>query len=607
MPLLGREGADKVSFILTPTQLVRLARDLLISRGHKLVRQTDGPGDGGRDVHSLTKGGQKHITQCKHHQAATYACSSEEVSELPMAMTKFGVTHGLFLTDARISPQAKREYLNDYPKLNLEFLDRDELFSEILAYAPLRALWFDGARIGKINSSIVFPMIIRRHERDEPLLPLRYEHIQEAITSAARNEATARQLSVKIRQGRSHRTPFDPYRLPRRLTMDEGGSSDLCVTEIAFHGTLALHELAPLAETLSDRISSVASAFFDRLTVIIGRPFVTPLEGDQAGLQIVANTKRATRVTIGKSSMSEEDWFLPEASCGWALPRGARTSQSEWIRLHHGQINAALAYEIITPMTPAEALIQQAMSESWRRSVFALLPTLLPWNHENIEEPDEKISWTYEPGISLCAWFHPTIKGGTLIRLPSDLGDDTTLEAMAPDPNSPTSHLETVREKLARIRPNALIAPERARHMAALLTGVDPLAEQQLITFRTIDIISAFHMLASPIDPLARRAEITVVWDTSAAAEDVISEASRQLAETKGILSSTVRDENFVILTLTFSQLPSNMTSTDWIKDMTPDLDAHIAATEAALTSANFSFRRATADYWLESYDIIYK
>jgi hypothetical protein len=102
--------------------------------------------------------GSKHITQCKHHDNPRVACTSAEVAELPMALMKYGARRGLFVTDARISPQAKREYLNDYPGFELDFLDRDELLSEVLSRPALRALWFDGARIGSVNVSITFPL-----------------------------------------------------------------------------------------------------------------------------------------------------------------------------------------------------------------------------------------------------------------------------------------------------------------------------------------------------------------------------------------------------------------------------------------------------------------
>jgi hypothetical protein len=227
MPLLGRDGTDSVDVQLTPKLLVRLARDLLVARGHRLVRQTDGPGDGGRDVHSIIDDGTEHLAQCKHHEDRGHACSAAEVSELPMAMVKFNVRRGVFLTDARISPQAKREYLNDYPQLQLEFLDRDELVSEVLSRAALRALWFDGGRLGAVNTRITFPLLVGRHERDQPLLPLRHAAIRDELHLHIRKEAADLGLGLELREAWSSRELFEPYRPPQQLTMEEGARSDL--------------------------------------------------------------------------------------------------------------------------------------------------------------------------------------------------------------------------------------------------------------------------------------------------------------------------------------------------------------------------------------------
>src|SRR4051812_43147930 len=109
MPLLGKTDIKQLLENLQPWMLVRLARDILTARGHTGVRAVDGPGDGGRDVHSLNRRGEKHLAQCKHHQDGDVTCSSRELAELPMALTKFGYASGLFVSNARISPQAKRE------------------------------------------------------------------------------------------------------------------------------------------------------------------------------------------------------------------------------------------------------------------------------------------------------------------------------------------------------------------------------------------------------------------------------------------------------------------------------------------------------------------
>jgi restriction endonuclease len=216
--ILGRDGVDSVQVELSPELLVRLGRDLLVCRKHRAVRQTDGPGDGGRDLHSIAPDRRPHLTQCKHHDDPKAACGSRELAELPMALVKFGVPQGLFITDARISPQAKREFLGDYPNLALEFLDREELVGEILASAVLRALWFDGAKLGLVNARTIFPFLVRRHDGDRPLLPLRHGALRERVFEAVREEARTRGLSAELREGSSERGPFERYRLPRRLT-----------------------------------------------------------------------------------------------------------------------------------------------------------------------------------------------------------------------------------------------------------------------------------------------------------------------------------------------------------------------------------------------------
>jgi len=59
-----------------------------------------------------------------------------------MAMTKLGYRTGLFVTNSRISPQAKREYLNDYPNFRLDFLEGETLAKEVLSNGMLTALWY---------------------------------------------------------------------------------------------------------------------------------------------------------------------------------------------------------------------------------------------------------------------------------------------------------------------------------------------------------------------------------------------------------------------------------------------------------------------------------
>jgi len=174
MTISGKSGAGRVlSAQLDQRSLVRLCCDVLFARSHLDIRCTDGPGDGGRDIHSLDRKGSRHLAQCKFHGNMDQACSSADLSELPMAMIKMDYATGTFFTNSRISPQGMREYLDSYPNLSLEFLDGDCLAEEVLANPLLRAVWFDGQTIVRVNNAVVIPLIARLHDRDVPIHPLR--------------------------------------------------------------------------------------------------------------------------------------------------------------------------------------------------------------------------------------------------------------------------------------------------------------------------------------------------------------------------------------------------------------------------------------------------
>jgi hypothetical protein len=161
----GRDLATLVG-TLTPETLPRLVRDLLASGGHTEIRITDGPGDGCRDIHSLDDDEERSLTQCKCHRDVEQTVSSKEVGELALGLVKLGYKRGLFVTTSQISPQAKRELLDNFPGLELSFLDGDELLSAVLDDVALAALWFDGEKLALVNNAVSIPVIVRRHDDD---------------------------------------------------------------------------------------------------------------------------------------------------------------------------------------------------------------------------------------------------------------------------------------------------------------------------------------------------------------------------------------------------------------------------------------------------------
>jgi hypothetical protein len=186
MTLSGKDDLRHLTVKLSPARLVRLTADILWIMGHSEIRVVDGPGDGGRDVHAVAQDGGRVLAQCKFHGDPDKTCSSSELSELPMALVKLGYERGVFVTNAGISPQAKREYLDSYPGLQLVFLDGDQVVRLVLQHRLLKALWFDGSDLRSMSTTVTLPMIIRDHETDGSVVPPRWEPTPDPALSTCR-------------------------------------------------------------------------------------------------------------------------------------------------------------------------------------------------------------------------------------------------------------------------------------------------------------------------------------------------------------------------------------------------------------------------------------
>ncbi|WP_334664554.1 restriction endonuclease, partial [Klebsiella variicola] len=157
----------KLSGSLNPSSLPILAADILKwSLGHTKVRILDGPGDGRRDILSITPEGIPHLTQCKHHSDDTKSVSSRETDEIVIALAKFGVKSALFFTNGRISPQGKREYIDNFPGYSLDYIDGDLMLQYVEESPLLSRMWLHGSTLGMITHRLLIPFIIRNVSDD---------------------------------------------------------------------------------------------------------------------------------------------------------------------------------------------------------------------------------------------------------------------------------------------------------------------------------------------------------------------------------------------------------------------------------------------------------
>ena len=178
MAVLGLQDHERFLHKLNEASLLDLCADILAIEGHTNIRITDGPGDGQRDIHSINSDGKKCLTQSKYHRDLNQSVSAKELGEVVLGMVRLGYDKGLFITSAKISPQAKRDCLNDYPNYSVDYIEGWEIVRKVFENLVLKAIWYDGQSLDKISYTIVVPLLARDLETDKPLSLLpRHEDI----------------------------------------------------------------------------------------------------------------------------------------------------------------------------------------------------------------------------------------------------------------------------------------------------------------------------------------------------------------------------------------------------------------------------------------------
>lgn len=522
MSLKGKsEQREQLTAILDAEKLVRLASDLLVCRGHSQIRNMDGPGDGGRDVHSISKLSQRQLTQCKFHQDTSRTCSSSELSQLPMAMIKLDYSVGLFVTNATISPQAKREYIDNYPRLALEFIDGDDLIDEVFANALLRALWLDGKESEEINRATAFPVIIRRHEDDLPIALIDSDDDLQDDMYRDLLSADCPHTRVHVRPAHFFSNPFEPYRAPEPLSSRESGMPFILGAEIVVEGDLGLAAIQDASEKLGSEILSRLDAKHGNATARVGIPYICSLKGGSRRLNIPTNVAPVSFLRISHTLYSENDWFAVEPSESWSHQCDARVTEMDSVRLYSFDLDCCIAYEIESRIGAHDKAVRESLREvqmsAWQQSLFCLIPPWAEWNEFSIPEPDDTVVWPWD-GRVLCGWFCPPLLGG-LVQYRSD---DSLLDVSL-------DHEVVFEEKKRMIceclldRPGVeFLEPNKARHMVALV-GDDPFPHIDTIKIRTADIVAYPETIPSPIRPESRRFVATVAWKTDMSADDLFN------------------------------------------------------------------------------------
>jgi hypothetical protein len=515
MRISGRSD-DLVTLLssLSPTLLADLVADLLALREHTQIKIVDGPGDGGRDIHSLDTRGRRHVCQCKWHRKIDMSASSAELGELPLAMVKLSYTHGLFATNGRISPQAKREYIDNYPNLSLEYLEGTEIASEVLGNPILKGLWYNGETLARLSSTMSIPMIVRNLREDRPIAPDNFSN-QTIVLPGLGHSGTEYPLSCTIRVATCGSEVFDPYRTPVRKTIHEGWWPPFHVVEAQTLGGAALKDVPRVIDALLGVVSSKLTEEQLEVAVRFGAPVMTTLEGLDAGHRIELPKGPLTFVKCGTSWQPEREWLLPSRNSGWAAPKRVSMSQADWVRWYNAQCDLCLNLEVLSPPSTQRrgmaAEQQEYAKRVWSSSTFAFVDgrVLTQLLTAELPAPSEKYRWF--DGREFCCW-----------RLNVDYGVRSALieldESGQPDPWGPFGpNAVDVNTQIAAItaaltRANAEIVPaDRARHVYALVAG-DPFPELKEVVYQPAEFLYHWNEVPSPVAPTSRRFGFDAVW-----------------------------------------------------------------------------------------------
>lgn len=515
MAVLGLHDHERFLHKLNEASLLDLCADILAIVGHTNIRITDGPGDGQRDIHSIDSDGKKCLTQSKYHRDLNQSVSAKELGEVVLGMVRLGYGKGLFITSAKISPQAKRDCLNDYPNYSVDYLEGWEIVRKVFENLILKAIWYDGQSLEKISYTIIVPLLARDLETDKPL-PLLHPHAD--ILDGNKFTAGRSEIQIKLQRSKTSTQVFGEYRSPKIKTFGELGSSQVSVTEAILSGVLYLEDVNDIMPILGNEIVDHVrnlNAGKIHFAILLGKPSLTPLGGEASGARIeLHDFEPKTLVYHQGNTSSEIDWILPSKDLGWVLPQRPSVSQAEWIRWYN--LTNDLCLDVLIHCPPSDQIKWQFVEQRnfvmkwWKESLFMLVPSILVknWKENNIVEPTK--SYTSDKDTSLCIWLHPTLSS-PIVEFPIESEHEPW------EPSFSKDNLNEVKNDLQKIRSSiegfggTLIDPEKARHMVAIHDH-DPYPDVEIAEFQARHLAYDVYTVPTPIDPASRRFQFSVCW-----------------------------------------------------------------------------------------------
>jgi hypothetical protein len=379
---------------------------LYFLRGHNEVQVVDGPGDGKRDVHSVKPDGSRHVTQCKYHQDVHTTVSSDETDQIILALAKFGCKCGLFVTTGKISPQAKREYLDNYPDFELDFIDGTGLVDAVLASPILSAVWFDGVSLTQARSSLRLPFVLRIAQTDQPWSFKKFTEVNELG------------LNYKFNSGTYSRLDFEPYRPPVETTQEENESDWLQCYEVLCPSPIRVHEISENQKVIAKIISKQVDEAYLPLIIRFGVPSLAANAEVRCDDRVKIPQVRPTSFVIDKNRaiIAERDWVVLGNHDDWIFPENLSCLGASWAGWLSRLQNTIVMQELVWPSFDPEPYFTQQRLQIRQKGLGKSL--FLAGNKPDCDAFKNRLSkkewpnWScpYGPNGVLLGWLHPALE-----------------------------------------------------------------------------------------------------------------------------------------------------------------------------------------------------
>lgn len=381
---------------LDAKQLPFLIGDILFFiYNHTEIKVLDGPGDGKRDISSKTPEGKACITQCKFHNDFKTSVSSRETDEIAIALLKFKTTKGIFATTGKLSPQAKREFINDFPDFELSFFEGTDIVDMILSSPTLTSVWVKNESIKLTSKTFVIPFILRDLIEDKPLKKVNFEKLK----------IISNNLSIDY---------FHPYRVPQKSShVDTDSDTFLNCYHYVYKRPVHIHEIQLLIEGIFDKIIPFLQKLNRPISIRIGTSFFAKIIDDEFKEKLKLEIEPKTYIVSENKKLTEKEYVLPLEISNCIFPKRFGSLESPWAAWYFSNHNLCLQVELSIPYNIRNNFFHKGIKDihlqKINESLFFFITKKQFIELGNIIQEINMPDWVCEYGFEdkIIGWLHP--------------------------------------------------------------------------------------------------------------------------------------------------------------------------------------------------------